>query len=100
MICMGNLTGVFFSEEGHIETHKISFFPYKQVSGRHCDHEWLRMTNGFILCDLLWKVQKGHAANRKGSFKIVQTNFCDDKLYIRVTDNKQKWDTLFTIDLS
>ncbi len=42
--------------QGHTETHKISFFPYKQVSGRNGDHEWLRMTNAFILCDLLWKV--------------------------------------------
>ncbi len=25
------------------------------------------MTNDFI-CDLLWKVQKNHAANREGSF--------------------------------
>ncbi len=29
------------------------------------------MTNAFILCDLLWKVQKGHAVNRKGSFKWI-----------------------------
>ncbi len=29
---------------------------------------WLRMTNTFILCNLLWKVQKSLAANRKGSF--------------------------------
>ncbi len=49
--------------------HKSSFFPYKQVSGRNGDHEWFRMTNAFILCDLLWKVQKVHARNREGSFK-------------------------------
>ncbi len=30
---------------------------------------WFRMTNAFILCNLLWKVQKSIAANRKGSFK-------------------------------
>ncbi len=37
---------------------KVHFFPYKQVSGRNDDHEWLRMTNVFILCDLLWKVMQ------------------------------------------
>ncbi len=51
------------------EIHKSSLFPYKQVSRRNCDHERLRMTNIFMLCDLLWKVQKNHAANREGSFK-------------------------------
>ncbi len=64
----------FFSQEntpeGHIETHKNSFFSHKQVSGRNGDHEWLKMTNAFILCDLVWKVKKRHAANREGSFKL------------------------------
>ncbi len=71
VICMGNLRGVFSQEntpEGHTETHKSKLFPYKQVSGRNGDHEWLRMTNAFILSDLVWKVQKSHAANREGSF--------------------------------
>ncbi len=36
----------------------------------NADHEWLRMTNAFILCDLVWKVQKSHAANREDSFKL------------------------------
>ncbi len=27
------------------------------------------MSNAFILCNLVWKVQKGHAGNREGSFK-------------------------------
>ncbi len=69
VICMGNLGGDFSQEntpEGHTETHKSSFFPpYKQVSWRNGDHEWLRITNAFIiLCDLVWKVKKCHAANR------------------------------------
>ncbi len=51
--------------------HKSSFFPYKQLSGRNGDHEWLRMTKAFILCDLLWKVQKSRAANREGSFNLL-----------------------------
>ncbi len=70
---MGNLGGVFSQEntpEGCTETHKSSFFPYKQVSGRNGDREWLRMTNAFILCDLVWTVQKCDAANREGSFKV------------------------------
>ncbi len=69
MICMGTLGGVFPHEntpEGCTETHKSLFIPYKEVIGRNGDHEWLRMTNTFILCDLVWKVQKGHATNREG----------------------------------
>ncbi len=61
VICMGNLGGVFSCEntpEDCTETHKSKYFPYKQVSGKNSDHEWFRMTNAFILCDLLWKVQK------------------------------------------
>ncbi len=50
--------------EGHTETHKSYFVPYKQVSGRKGDHERLRLTNAFIL-----SVQKRHAANREGSLK-------------------------------
>ncbi len=73
MICMDNLGEVLSQEktpEGHTKTHKSSFFPYKQVRGRNDDHEWLRMTNTFILCDLVWKVQESHAGNREGSFKV------------------------------
>ncbi len=72
VICIGNLGGVFAQEntpEGHKETHKCSFFPYKQVGGKNGDHEWLTMTNAFILCDLVWKDQKSHAVNSEGSFK-------------------------------
>ncbi len=75
LICMGNLRGVIFQEntpEGRTDTHKSSFFPYRQVSGRNCDHEWLRITNAFILYDLVWEVQKSHATNREGSFKLTQ----------------------------
>ncbi len=71
--CMGNLGGVFSQEntpEGRTEIYKSSIYPYKQISGRNGDHEWLRMTNAFILCDLIWKVQKSHAANREGSFNV------------------------------
>ncbi len=40
--CMGNLGGAFSkvnTPEVHIETHKSSFFPYKQISWRNGDHE-------------------------------------------------------------
>ncbi len=56
MICMGNLGGVFSLDstpEGRTKIHKSSLFPYKQVSGENGDHECLKMTNAFILCDLL-----------------------------------------------
>ncbi len=69
---MGNLAGICSHEntpEDHTETHKSSIFPYKQVSGRNGGHEWLRMSNDFIVCELVRKVQKSHAANREGSFK-------------------------------
>ncbi len=77
VICMGNLRGAFSHEntpEGHTTTHTNSLFPYKQVNGRNSDHEWLRMTNAFILYDLVWKVQKHHATNREGSFNSRRLN--------------------------
>ncbi len=67
----------FFSRKysrGCTETHKSSFFQYKH--GRNGDHEWLRMTNAFILCDLVWKVQKSHAVNREGSIKFSWSCSC------------------------
>ncbi len=69
---MGNLGGGVFSR---IEKAVAKpFFPNKEVSGRNGDHEWLRMTNAFILCDLLWKVQQSHAVNREGSFNLTLLN--------------------------
>ncbi len=67
----GDLEGVFSrgnTPEGLTETHTSSFSPYKQASGRNGDHEWIRMTNTFIVCDLLWKLQKKNVAYREGSF--------------------------------
>ncbi len=57
-----------FQKAAQIPT-KVHFFQYKQKSWRYSDHEWLRMTNAFILCDLLLKFQKNNAANKEGSFK-------------------------------
>ncbi len=74
VICMGDLGGVLSWEntpQGCTETHKSLFFSIL-TSGRNGDHEWFRMTNTFILCDLVWKVQKSHAANREGSFNSTQ----------------------------
>ncbi len=34
------------------------------------------MTNAFILCDLVWTVQKSHAANRERIFKIKGNMSC------------------------
>ncbi len=59
--------------EGPTGAHKSSFLQYKQVSVRNGDPEWLRTTNAFIVCDLFWKVQKGHATNREGSFNYYMT---------------------------
>ncbi len=71
------LGGVFTRQntpEGCTDTDKGSFLPYKQVSGRNGDYEWLRMTSAFILCILLWKVQKSHAANKGGSINLPDWN--------------------------
>ncbi len=71
---MGNLGGGFFlrkySRRPHINPQKF-MFPYEQESGRNGDHEWLRMTNAFILCDLVWKVEKSHAANREEKVALM-----------------------------
>ncbi len=77
---MGNMGGVFSQEntpEGHTETHKSSFFPYKQISGRNGDYVLLRIINAFI-CDLVRTVQKSHVVNREGSFNIecLLTSLC------------------------
>ncbi len=62
----------FFSCENTTEeltgTHKCSFFFIKTSKWKKWWSWWLRMTNAFILCNLLWKVQKSLAANREGSF--------------------------------
>ncbi len=80
---MGNMWEVCsqkYSRRLHREPKKF-FFSYKQVSGRNSDHEWCRITNAFILCDLLWKVKKSHAANREGSFKNVSKQLGTARLH-------------------
>ncbi len=63
----GNLKGVQKSSQ---RPTKVHLFQYKQVSGRNGDHERLRMINAFIVCDLVWKVQKSYAENRDSSFNM------------------------------
>ncbi len=78
VICMCNLRWYFSHEntpESHTETHKSSYIPYKQVSVRNGDQKWLRITNAFILCDLVWIVQNRYAANRESSFKLTLACF-------------------------
>ncbi len=52
---------------------KVNFF-HKNKSEEKWWSWWLRMTNAFILCNLLWKVQKNLAANRECSFTF---SICD-----------------------
>ncbi len=83
---MSNLRGVFSQEntpEGCTENHKCSFFVF--ISGTNGVHEWLRMTNAFILCDLVGKVQKSHAANRECNLNIV------DSFAVLIWDVYQNW---------
>ncbi len=39
-----------FQKVAHRRT-KVNVFPYKQISVRNGDHEWLIITNAFILCE-------------------------------------------------
>ncbi len=55
---MGEVLFAKILQKGSQWPTKVHCFPFKQVSGRSGDHEWPRMTNAFILCDLVWKVQK------------------------------------------
>ncbi len=59
------------SPEAQTETHKNYLFSIKTSMWEKWWLSWLKMANGFILCDLLWKVQKSHAVNREGSFNII-----------------------------
>ncbi len=72
VICMGNRGEFFLTKILQNATQrptKVNCFPYKHVRGWNVDHERCRMTNALILCYLLWKIQKIHAANRYRSFK-------------------------------
>ncbi len=92
----GYSEGRFFSRKYswslHIDPRKFTFFPYKQVSGSNGDPEWLRMTNAFILCDLVWKVQKSCATNREGNFK--KGIICLSQLTSASTEFTRSWSAI------
>ncbi len=41
------------------------------------------MTNAFILCDLVWKVQKSHAVTREGSFNGYNSHVYNREAILR-----------------
>ncbi len=45
-----------------------------------------------ILCDLAWKVQKSHAADREGSFELLHISMTS---YIVCLNMNQIWDSLY-----
>ncbi len=70
----------FFSRKYSRRAYRFYFF-IKQISRRNGDHDDLEFTNAFILCNLLWKVQKNLAANKEGSFNDTDTNTFFGKIY-------------------
>ncbi len=87
------------TQEDRTETYKC-VFSYKQVSERNGDHEWLRMTNAFILCDQLWKVQNimqrtekvalNTFVNLDWSTKLLSNSgVCSFIIYLRFTETDQ-----------
>ncbi len=57
------------SRRAHRDPQKFFFF-MKTSKWEKWWSWWLRMNNAFILCNLLWKVQKSLAVNREGSFNF------------------------------
>ncbi len=55
VICMGNLWGVSSRENTPEETHKSSFIPYKQISGRN---EWSMLSYYVINYEKFRKVMQ------------------------------------------
>ncbi len=56
----------------HRHPQKLIFY----ISGRKGDHEWLRMTNAFILCDLVWNVQKSHTSVHLAFYFVLALVLC------------------------
>ncbi len=59
-----------YSRRAHRDPQKFFFF-IKTGNWKKWWSWWLRMTNAFILCNLLWKVQKSLAVKREGSFNML-----------------------------
>ncbi len=57
-----------YSRRAYRDPQKVIVFSLKTSKWEKWWSWWLRMANAFILCYLLWKVQKCLAANREGSF--------------------------------
>ncbi len=82
-----------YSRRAHKDPQKFFFF-IKTSKWVKWWSWWLRMTNAFILCNLLWKVQKSLAANREGSFKYkidvyfesccIRLSSCDSRMTINL----------------
>ncbi len=66
---MGSFFSRKYSRRAHRDPQKFIFFITTSKWEKWWSR-WLRMTNAFILCNLLWKVQKCPAGNREGSFKL------------------------------
>ncbi len=58
-----------YSRRAHRDPQKFFFIFIKSSKWENWWSWWFRMTNAFILCNLLRKVQKSLAANRESSFK-------------------------------
>ncbi len=58
-----------YSRRAHRDPPKFIFFIKTNKWGKWWSW-WLRITNAFILCNLLWKVQKSLAVNREGIFNV------------------------------
>ncbi len=67
--------GSFFLRKYSRKSSQKFIFFIKTSKWEKWSSWWLRMTNAFILCNLLWKVQKSLAAKREGSFNIPEKFF-------------------------
>ncbi len=70
---VGSLFSQQYSRRAHKDPQKFYFF-IKTSKWEKWWSGWHRITNAFILCNLLWKVQKSFAANREGIFKELCIN--------------------------
>ncbi len=59
-----------YSRRAHRDPQKFFFF-IKTRKWEKWWSWWHRIANAFILCNLLWKVQKSLSENREGSFTFI-----------------------------
>ncbi len=86
---VGSFFSCKYSRRAHRDPQQFFFF-IKTNKWETWWSWWLTMTNAFILCNLLGKVQKSLAANREGCFKhglicqhmwLAQTETFDYSIY-------------------